>query len=756
MLGAVLALVVLGAATFALLRDTIERNVLQGVLARELDAEVTIAGLRHEGDSTVLDDMRIHPTRDDVALDLPTIRYRTRDGWTEVTALHPHARIALDERVRETDVVERFVTALRAKSVRLRVAEGTLEIRVRTLATTPDATAARPPDLSAAPFAMPSDAAHPTEPPDTIVDPGPSVEPVVAATGDLPRALTFAQISGTWRNGGAPKYAISGDLLAATGRYPIAVVAPASSGSGWKVTAERLPLAALFIGGGEHFWARSGLIRALAVRGGRDGIVGSAQLDDASVVLDGHRIDGLAGPLAIGRGALGSPGLAGTFANGVPVSFAGEIHDIGDPLSALAFGTADLVRWERAFAISATQAHLRSLRTEVVAPGVAFAQYAVASTVGPHVISAVLLDPREKSLRFDTAISGDHIVSHGGERTSDLAARTGAIAGVNGDYFDIARTYEPQGLLLEHGRLLRGPADRHALVIDRSGKVTFAEFRLVGAARTAAESYAITQLNTWPVGDATIITPEYGPTLPPAPGVTFAALTPTAVADRYRIASIAPVTSAIPATFGLAFGPKIARPLPKVGDSIAIHYGLDPAVPGAVTGIGGGPRLLRDGEWYEDPHAPAPDERDVRWPVVALASLADGTILLAAVDGRHPERSVGMTRPEFAALLRSLGAVDAMALDSGGSVTLVGRAPGDATASVRNRPSDDSAERYISDAIFAYSSAPVGTLVKALQPSPSPSATVTPIAAARVFPTASPSASPEPTFAPAPLPAPTR
>jgi exopolysaccharide biosynthesis protein len=130
-----------------------------------------------------------------------------------------------------------------------------------------------------------------------------------------------------------------------------------------------------------------------------------------------------------------------------------------------------------------------------------------------------------------------------------------------------------------------------------------------------------------------------------------------------------------------------------------------------VAAIGGGPILVRDGAWYEDPHAPAPDERNYRWPVVALARQADDRLLLVAADGRHPERSIGMTRPEFGELLLRLGVVDAMALDSGGSVTMVSRAPGDATVTVRNVPSDNSAERWVSDALFVYSSAAPPTIV---------------------------------------------
>ena len=45
--------------------------------------------------------------------------------------------------------------------------------------------------------------------------------------------------------------------------------------------------------------------------------------------------------------------------------------------------------------------------------------------------------------------------------------------------------------------------------------------------------------------------------------------------------------------------------------------------------------------------------------------MPDGTVLLAAVDGRLPAASIGVTRPEFAALFIGLGAGDAMAFDSG-------------------------------------------------------------------------------------------
>ncbi|MBV8750793.1 MAG: phosphodiester glycosidase family protein [Candidatus Eremiobacteraeota bacterium] len=192
----------------------------------------------------------------------------------------------------------------------------------------------------------------------------------------------------------------------------------------------------------------------------------------------------------------------------------------------------------------------------------------------------------------------------------------------------------------------------------------------------------------------------------PEVGVTFAALEPVnATPGRYRVASIGPISSGEPARFGVAFGELIHEPLPHAGDVVTMHYATEPSLDGVSAVIGGGPQLLRDGAWYEDPHAPAPDERDVRWPVVAVARLPDERVLFVSADGRHPERAVGMTRPEFAKMLQAFGAIDAFALDSGGSVTMVARTPFSSDVQVRNRPSDDDGERFISNGLFVYSSA---------------------------------------------------
>ncbi|MBV9646972.1 MAG: phosphodiester glycosidase family protein [Candidatus Eremiobacteraeota bacterium] len=436
---------------------------------------------------------------------------------------------------------------------------------------------------------------------------------------------------------------------------------------------------------------------------------------EATIGLAQHRLGGLHGMVNAVDDGLASPRIAGNL-DGVPLEIAGEVHDVhGAPFAWLGDGTADLRQLVSLASSVAAQGHVRSIRVETVAPGIAFAQYATQEAYGPLVITVASIDPAEPTVRFDTVMAQDRVTS-GGERTSSMAQRTGAVVGINGDYFDIGGTWAPQGVVIHSGVLLRTPTARMALTVHRGNRVSFEEYRLRGTLRVGAQRRAITQINNWPAGDVTFITPEYGK-IPASPDSVLALLQPVGHTGKvFRITAVGPANLETSPTFALAFGPRVDRPALAVGEVVSVDYGLTPNADDAVAALGGGPLLLRNGSWYEDPHAPAPDERDVHWAVVALARMADGALMIFQVDGRHPERSIGMTRPDFAELMRGFGVVDAMALDSGGSATFVSRAPGQAVATVRNHPSDNDGERFVSNGLFVYSSAPQGELLNAAAP----------------------------------------
>jgi hypothetical protein len=84
-------------------------------------------------------------------------------------------------------------------------------------------------------------------------------------------------------------------------------------------------------------------------------------------------------------------------------------------------------------------------------------------------------------------------------------------------------------------------------------------------------------------------------------------------------------------------------------------------------------------------------------PRTAIAKQASGKPVLIIVDGRQASESIGMSLTTLADLLLELGAVEAMNLDGGGSTTMV------VHNKVVNKPSDQTGERPVSDAILVFS-----------------------------------------------------
>ncbi len=116
---------------------------------------------------------------------------------------------------------------------------------------------------------------------------------------------------------------------------------------------------------------------------------------------------------------------------------------------------------------------------------------------------------------------------------------------------------------------------------------------------------------------------------------------------------------------------------------------------GRTVAVGGDPDLLDAGARVGDLTVSArPSFAAARHPRSAVGYDADaGVLWLAAVDGRQPPHSVGMSLPELAGLFEALGAEEALNLDGGGSTALVvgGRAV--------NRPSDPTGERAVVNAL---------------------------------------------------------
>ncbi len=351
----------------------------------------------------------------------------------------------------------------------------------------------------------------------------------------------------------------------------------------------------------------------------------------------------------------------------------------------------------------------QSVTGEFVAPGVSRAELRLRTSAGPLDVHIVAVDTTEPTVRLGVVLSHDRLISSG-ETVSSMAARTGAVAGVNADYFDIGNTNQPLNIVVQSGKLVRSPSNRVALFVGKDKRVHFGAATLRGTVAYGAAEVPLTGINIWPPqGGASLLTPAYG-TLTPRPAVTTVGIAPDAsVPGAFRATGVLLPAAAPLDTPALAFGPAaaaVAAP-PAPGMPLQVSLTLDPALEDIAEAAGGGPLLVAGSLPVIDANEPAPEEHDIRFPVSAAGLTADATLLLVAVDGRLPDESIGLTRPELGALMLGLGAVDAMAFDSGGSATLVARLLGDDRATVLNAPSDG-VERPVADGVFVYSDAPVG------------------------------------------------
>ncbi|WP_432496285.1 phosphodiester glycosidase family protein [Kineococcus gypseus] len=286
----------------------------------------------------------------------------------------------------------------------------------------------------------------------------------------------------------------------------------------------------------------------------------------------------------------------------------------------------------------------------------------------------------------------------------ELAAAAGAVAAVNGDFFDIDRTSAPDGPVVVAGRALKADAAaQRAVGVDASaagwaGGV--GDVRLSGSATVGARTWPLAALGTRtvPPDALALFTPDWGAgdRAPSAPGGLEVEV------RAGRVGAVrAPGALPVPADgFVLVATGSVAAALAGTAPGTPARTAVDVRVDALAPGSGGfaiGARLelVRDG-------ALAPiDTADPTWAVLrartALGWTRAGELLLLTVDG-GTARSRGLTALETAERVLEAGAVGAVMLDGGGSAQLVARAPGAAGAAVVGEPSDG-APRAVAHAV---------------------------------------------------------
>ncbi|WP_238162795.1 phosphodiester glycosidase family protein [Kribbella capetownensis] len=324
-----------------------------------------------------------------------------------------------------------------------------------------------------------------------------------------------------------------------------------------------------------------------------------------------------------------------------------------------------------------------------VAPGVNYTSFERLDPKGWQRGDILTTDLDKHGVTVDYVNTGK--VSGGTPLSRQLASR-GAIAGVNGDFFDINDTTAPLGVGIQRdGRLINAPAAGHndTAVIGKDGLGQIAQLFLQGGATDDdATKLELTNLNSPAVnsGGIGLYTPQWGDaartrTVDGLPTVREVILRDGVVVSSAATPGTTPLAANEQALIGREAGADALTAF-EVGDKVDVEYGLRPDAANVAVGISGNYQLAKDGVVPAD----VPDA-DLA-PRTAVGFDKDGSrMFLLTVDGRATG-SRGLSLKEMGELMIGLGADDALNLDGGGSSTMLARSPGEAGPQVVNDPSD--------------------------------------------------------------------
>ncbi|MEU4334898.1 phosphodiester glycosidase family protein [Micromonospora lupini] len=375
---------------------------------------------------------------------------------------------------------------------------------------------------------------------------------------------------------------------------------------------------------------------------------------------------------------------------------------------------------------SASVAPVTVTSSEQLAPGVTYGSFEVDTPRGAAVGYLLTADLRKNRVSVDL-LHPDTVAQR--QVVSAMTNAQGAIAGVNGDFFNISETHagvaptgSSSGPEIADGQQLKfavptaqrfgpglapGTSTRDVFGVGVNGEARVDTLSLTGEVRSGTHAIALSGLNQYalPVGGVGLFTSAWGtasrvrstcgsdtsrndPCSTHTYEVTIRRGVVTAVGQTPGAGAIAADTEVL---VGREGGADALDDL-AVGDRVRVHEKLASAGAPKLTFAVGGAPILRDG-------APLAglDTRTAAVRSAAGVSPDGRTVYLVALAGRAPA-SAGLTIAELADVLRALGADAAVNLDGGGSTTVAVREPGQAAATARNSPSDGT-ERAVANGI---------------------------------------------------------
>jgi len=301
------------------------------------------------------------------------------------------------------------------------------------------------------------------------------------------------------------------------------------------------------------------------------------------------------------------------------------------------------------------------------------------------------------------------------DTVTNMVNKSGAVAGVNGDYFNYSPVPSSLGTLINNGEVISSPITRQyalpTFFINEANKADIQYFDRQIFVKNISQAGKEVYLNSLNKVDKNfpsliVLDKNFGHQ---SIGTRFHKDMVEVVVDNNKVLEVRVGwdPTPIPRNGFVLVGRGSEAEILKTfnpGDEVELIMNTSPNKENIKFAIGGGSRILTNGEVTNS------NIKDSgRHPRTGIGVNKDNTeVILVTVDGRT-SNSIGMTQKEFSYLLAKLGAYNALNLDGGGSTTMAVKKAHTDKAVLANKTSDGG-QRKVVNSVGVFNNAPAGSL----------------------------------------------
>jgi hypothetical protein len=238
-----------------------------------------------------------------------------------------------------------------------------------------------------------------------------------------------------------------------------------------------------------------------------------------------------------------------------------------------------------------------------VTKGVVYENKTLFTSLGWQKIHVLKVDLSSKNVDVDTLIGSEGLSRR--EPLTKMVIESGAVAGVNGDFFIMSTPSSPIGVQIKDGKLVSSPSNRKdmaavVLTWEKIPQILRMEYsgKIVASDGASFDIGGLNKLGN-AYGKIFVYTPEFGSTTPePAsnsPNLTFAVMQGEKVVSIFdgRVADI-PGDGMVLAAGGE--GANFIKSHLSAGDTVKLDLAINPDISNLKMAMGGGAVLVENGK----------------------------------------------------------------------------------------------------------------------------------------------------------------